>query len=61
MGLEFHGIPIPEFTGIPDPNLKTPEFRIPNRRAEEKHGTSLEHGVQRGDPNCMTALLRPLD
>jgi hypothetical protein len=29
IGLEFHGIPIPEFIGIPHFKVKTPEFHIP--------------------------------
>jgi hypothetical protein len=27
IGLEFHGIPIPEFIGIPHFKVKTPEFK----------------------------------
>jgi hypothetical protein len=30
IGLEFHGIPIPEFIGIPHFKVKTPEFHIPS-------------------------------
>jgi hypothetical protein len=33
IGLEFHGIPIPEFIGIPHFKVKTPEFHIPTNKA----------------------------